>query len=96
MKIIRTENGNELTLSLEGRLDTLTAPQLENENIADSVNTLTLNLAKLEYISSAGLRVVLTLHKKMSAKGGLTVSNVNEAVLDVFYATGFTDILYII
>ncbi len=96
MKIIRTENGNELTLSLEGRLDTLTAPQLENENIADSVNTLTLNLAKLEYISSAGLRVVLTLHKKMSAKGGLTVSNVNEAVLDVFNATGFTDILYII
>lgn len=96
MKIIRTENGNELTLSLEGRLDTLAAPQLENENIADSVNTLTLNLAKLEYISSAGLRVVLTLHKKMSAKGGLTVSNVNEAVLDVFNATGFTDILYII
>lgn len=96
MKIIRTENGNELTLSLEGRLDTLTAPQLENEDIADSVNTLTLNLAKLEYISSAGLRVVLTLHKKMSAKGGLTVSNVNEAVLDVFNATGFTDILYII
>lgn len=96
MKIIRTENGNELTLSLEGRLDTLTAPQLENENIADSVNTLTLNLAKLEYISSAGLRVVLTLHKKMSAKGGLTVSNVNEAVLDVFNATGFTDILNIV
>lgn len=96
MKIIRTENGNELTLSLEGRLDTLTAPQLENENIADSVNTLTLNLAKLKYISSAGLRVVLTLHKKMSAKGGLTVSNVNEAVLDVFNATGFTDILNIV
>ncbi|WP_405355057.1 STAS domain-containing protein [Ruminococcus sp.] len=96
MKIIRTENGDELTLSLEGRLDTLTAPQLENENIADSVNTLTLNLAKLEYISSAGLRVVLTLHKKMSAKGGLTVSNVNEAVLDVFNATGFTDILNIV
>lgn len=96
MKIIRTENGNELTLSLEGRLDTLTAPQLENENIADSVNTLTLNLAKLEYISSAGLRVVLTLHKKMSAKGGLTVSNVNETVLDVFNATGFTDILNIV
>lgn len=96
MKIIRTENDDELTLSLEGRLDTLTAPQLENENIADSVNTLTLNLAKLEYISSAGLRVVLTLHKKMSAKGGLTVSNVNEAVLDVFNATGFTDILNIV
>lgn len=96
MKIIRTENDDELTLSLEGRLDTLTAPQLENENIADSVNTLTLNLAKLEYISSAGLRVVLTLHKKMSAKGELTVSNVNEAVLDVFNATGFTDILNIV
>ncbi len=96
MNINRTENNNELILSLEGRLDTLTAPQLEKAVDDNTIDKLTLDFSKLEYISSAGLRVVLALHKRLSAKGGLTVTNVNETVSDVFNATGFTDILNII
>lgn len=96
MNINRTENNNELILSLEGRLDTLTAPQLEKAVDDNTIDKLTLDFSKLEYISSAGLRVVLALHKRLSAKGGLTVANVNETVSDVFNATCFTDILNII
>lgn len=96
MNINRTENNNELILSLEGRLDTLTALQLEKAVDDNTIDKLTLDFSKLEYISSAGLRVVLALHKRLSANGGLTVANVNETVSDVFNATGFTNILNII
>ncbi len=95
MKIEKTLNGNELTIALEGRLDTVTAPELEKElkESLPGVNTLTLDFAKLDYISSAGLRVLLSAHKTMSKSGGMRVVNVNEMVMEVFEVTGFSDIL---
>ena len=97
MTITKTQNGNELTLALEGRLDTMTAPELEAElgKSLEGVESLTLDLAKLDYISSAGLRVLLSAHKIMSAKGGMKVTHVNEIVREVFDVTGFADILTI-
>ena len=86
MTITKTQNGTEMTLFLEGRLDTVTAPELEAEikAIPDDVAALTLDLEKLDYISSAGLRVLLVAHKAMSAKGGLKVKNISEIVGEVF------------
>ena len=97
MTITKTQNGTDLTLALEGRLDTMTAPDLEAElkKSMDGVETLTLDFSKLDYISSAGLRVLLSAHKLMSAKGGMKVTNVNEIVQEVFEVTGFADILTI-
>ena len=97
MTINKTLNGNELTVALEGRLDTTTAPDLEKDLKAslDGVNTLILDFSKLDYISSAGLRVLLSAHKTMNAKGGMKVTNVNEIVNEVFEVTGFSDILNI-
>lgn len=97
MTINKQQNGSALTLALEGRLDTVTSPELEKELKAslDGVDTLTLDFEKLEYISSAGLRVLLSAHKIMSAKGGMKVINVNEIVREVFDVTGFADILTI-
>jgi len=97
MTINKTQNGKDLTLALEGRLDTMTAPSLETELNEDlkEAETLTLDFSKLEYISSAGLRVLLSAHKVMSAKGGMKVTNVNEIVREVFEVTGFADILTI-
>ena len=97
MKINKTMNGTELVIALEGRLDTTTAPELEAE-LKDSMagaNALTLDFGKLDYISSAGLRVLLSAHKAMSGKGGMKVTNVNEIVGEVFDVTGFADILTI-
>jgi anti-sigma B factor antagonist len=97
MKINKTQNGSELLIALEGRLDTTTAPELEKE-LKDSiggVEDLTIDFEKLDYISSAGLRVLLSAHKAMSAKGGMKVTNVNEIVQEVFEVTGFADILNI-
>ena len=97
MTIEKNLNGKALEISLEGRLDTMTAPDLEAElsqSIPDA-ETLTLDFSKLEYISSAGLRVLLSAHKAMSAKGGMKVTNVNEVVREVFEVTGFSDILTI-
>lgn len=95
MTINKSLNGDALTLALEGRLDTTTAPDLEKalKESLDGVNALTLDLAKLDYISSAGLRVLLSAHKTMSARGGMKVANVNEMVMEVFEVTGFSDIL---
>ena len=75
----------------------MTAPELEKELNAslDAADTLTLDFADLAYISSAGLRVLLSAHKAMSSKGGMTVTNVNEIVREVFDVTGFVDILNI-
>ncbi len=97
MTISKNLTGSALTVALEGRLDTKTAPELDKELNADyaGITELTLDLEKLEYISSAGLRVLLAAQKAMSAKGGMKVRNANELVQEVFEVTGFTDILTI-
>ena len=97
MTITKEQKGNSLTIALEGRLDTTTAPELEKElKSLDGVAELKLDFAKLEYISSAGLRVLLAAHKTMSKQGGMKVTNVNEIVQEVFEVTGFSDILTIV
>ena len=97
MNITKKTNGTNLEIALEGRLDTMTAPELEAELKAslNDADTLTIDCGKLEYISSAGLRVLLSAHKTMSAKGGMKVTNVNEIVREVLDVTGFSDILTI-
>ena len=97
MTIQKTLIGNELTLALEGRLDTMTAPELERElnSSLDGAESLILDFSKLDYISSAGLRVLLSAHKAMAGKGGMKVIHVNEIVSEVFEVTGFSDILTI-
>ena len=97
MNIIERKNEDSLELALEGRLDTTTAPELDAalRGATDGIQALTLDLAKLDYISSAGLRVLLSAHKAMRAKGGLKVRNANEIVREVFDVTGFSDILTI-
>lgn len=95
MTIEKNINGTELAIALEGRLDTMTAPDLEAElnQSMDKAESLTLDFSKLDYISSAGLRVLLSAHKVMSVKGGMKVINVNDIVQEVFEVTGFADIL---
>ncbi|MBR6705906.1 MAG: STAS domain-containing protein [Clostridia bacterium] len=95
MKITKHSEGTALEIALEGRLDTNTAPELEKElkESLGGVTDLTLDFAKLEYISSAGLRVLLSAHKTM--QGRMTVKNVNDIVSEVFDVTGFVDILNI-
>ena len=97
MTITKAQNGSALVLSVEGRLDTVTAPDLEKEIVAveADVNELTVDFSKLDYISSAGLRVLLSAHKAFVKKGGMVVKNVNETLLDIFEVTGFKDILNI-
>ncbi len=97
MNIIKKQNGPALEIALEGRLDTVTSPTLEAElktALADA-ESLTFDFAGLDYISSAGLRVLLSVHKTMSGKGGMKIKNVNEIVGEVFEVTGFADILTI-
>ena len=95
MTIEKKMNGTALEIALEGRLDTMTAPELEAElnQSLGSADSLVMDFSKLDYISSAGLRVLLSAHKAMSAKGGMKVTNVNEIVQEVFEVTGFADIL---
>ena len=97
MTIKKELNGKELSVALEGRLDTITAPELETELKAslDGVSKLTLDFSKLEYISSAGLRVLLSTQKRMNAQGSMTVTNVNATIMEIFEVTGFNDILTI-
>lgn len=97
MTITKKENGKALEIALEGRLDTMTAPELEAElhTSLENADSLVLDFTKLNYISSAGLRVLLSAHKIMSGKGGMKVTNVNEIVREVFDVTGFSDILTI-
>ncbi len=98
MKIEQNKNGNELTIALQGRLDTATAPELEEviRSSLDGVTELVLDLKELDYISSAGLRVLLAAQKTMNKQGAMKVQNVNETVNEIFEVTGFTDILTII
>lgn len=97
MKITKNLNGTSLNIALEGRLDTTTAPELEQalKESMDAATELTLDFGKLDYISSAGLRVLLSAHKAMSKKSGMKVVNANEMVKEVFDVTGFADILNI-
>lgn len=97
MKINKIEERTELTISLEGRLDTVTSPLLEAELKASLENKekLTIDFSGVEYISSAGLRVLLSAQKTMNRQGSMTIKNVNEAVMEVFEITGFCDVLNI-
>jgi anti-sigma B factor antagonist len=97
MTINKTMDGKTLNVALEGRLDTVTAPELEASLREDleKADSLVLDFGKLEYISSAGLRVLLSAHKSMAGKGGMKVTHVNEIVNEVFEVTGFSDILTI-
>ena len=95
IEIIR--NAEETVIKIAGRLDTTTAPALDktiNEDVADAKN-LVLDIKELEYISSAGLRVLLAAQKKMQKIGSMKVTNVREEVMEVFEMTGFADILVI-
>ena len=97
MTITKNQNGASLTIALEGRLDTMTAPELEKElkDSMEGIDSLELDFSKLDYISSAGLRVLLSAHKSMAGKGGMKITHVNEIVREVFDVTGFMDILTI-
>ena len=95
MTIEKNLNGTELTITVAGRLDTTTAPQLEAElkqSIA-GVEKLVLDFAALEYLSSAGLRVLLTAQKVMNKQGEMVIRNVNETISEICEVTGFIDIL---
>lgn len=97
MEIIKTQDGANLTIAVEGRLDTTTAPQLEEvvKNDLAEITALKFDLAKLEYISSAGLRVVLAAQKIMNKQGTMVINNANDEIMEVFEITGFADILTI-
>ena len=97
MTIEKNLNGAELTVAITGRLDTTTAPQLEAE-LKQSINgieKLVLDFANLEYLSSAGLRVLLAAQKVMNKQGEMIIKNVNETINEIFEVTGFIDILTI-
>lgn len=98
MTINKNLNGTKLEMVLEGRLDTTTAPMLEAElkKSVDGITELTFDFAKLEYISSAGLRVLLAAQKVMNKQGSMVIKNVNEVIAEVFEVTGFSDILTVI
>ena len=97
LNITKNNEGSALNVALEGRLDTTTAPQLEGDLMGalGGVTKLTLDFEKLEYISSAGLRVLLSAQKVMNKQGEMTIKNVNDVIMEIFEVTGFTDILTI-
>ena len=97
MNILKTQEGSSLTVALEGRLDTVTAPQLEGElrTAVNGISELILDLAALDYISSAGLRVLLSAQKVMNRQGSMTIRNVKPEIMEIFEVTGFVDILNI-
>ena len=97
MTISKTLEGNNLTLALEGRLDTTTSPDLEETLGAslDGVTALVFDFTKLDYLSSAGLRVLLSAQKRMNRQGSMKLVHVNDAVKEVFEITGFADFLTI-
>lgn len=97
MKIEKKQEGTTLTVQLDGRLDTTTAPELEVvlKELGD-IKELILDFENLEYISSAGLRVVLGAQKTMNKQGSMKVANVNDTIMEIFEVTGFADILTVI
>ncbi len=97
MTINKTQEDSKLTVVIEGRLDTTTAPQLESElrSAISGITELIFDFTGLEYISSAGLRVLLSAQKVMNRQGKMIIRNVNQTVMDVFDVTGFTDLLTI-
>ena len=97
MNITKNAEGSKLLLALDGRLDTTTAPELEAEigALINDVDELTLDFGSLEYISSAGLRVLLSTQKAMNKKGCMKLVNVNADIMDIFEITGFDSILTI-
>ena len=97
MTINKITDGNKLTIALEGRLDTTTAPQLDEElkTAMQGISSLEFDFSKLEYISSAGLRVLLSAQKTMNKQGSMVIRNVNEEINEIFEVTGFVDILTI-
>ena len=97
MTIEKIENGTQLTVILNGRLDTTTAPMMEGElkHSINGIETLIFDFSNLEYLSSAGLRVLLTAQKVMNRQGEMIVKNVNETISEIFEVTGFSDILTI-
>ena len=97
LNIVRKMEGDKAGFALEGRLDSVTSPELEAELRAslDGVRDLTLDCEKLEYISSAGLRVLLSAQKVMNVQGKMTVRHVSQAIMEIFEVTGFSNILTI-
>ena len=97
MTIEKKINGEAVTLIVSGRLDTQTAPELENEldAVFSGVKELTFDMSNLEYVSSAGLRVILKAQKAMNMQGSMKLTGVNDSIMEVFDITGFLDILTI-
>ena len=97
MTIEKKINGEAVTLIVSGRLDTQTAPELENEldAVLSGVKELIFDMTNLEYVSSAGLRVILKAQKAMNAQGSMKLTGVNDSIMEVFDITGFLDILTI-
>ncbi len=98
MTIKETREGNKLCVALEGRLETTTAPDFEEliKTKLDGITELILDFSKVEYVSSAGLRVILSAQKKMNVQGSMKVTGVNEIIGEIFDVTGFSDILTIV
>ncbi len=98
LNITKEMNDSKLSVALEGRLDTVTAPKLEEEVNAnlEGITELVFDFAKLEYISSAGLRVFLAAQKIMNKQGSLTICNTSDEVKEIFDVTGFSDIFNIV
>jgi anti-sigma B factor antagonist len=97
LNIIQTKDEKKLVIRLEGRLDTVTAPELEEtlKECLNDVDDLVYDMEKLEYISSAGLRLLLTSQKTMNRQGAMSLINVNDEVMEILEITGFSDILSI-
>ena len=97
MTIEKKVNGESVTLIVSGRLDTQTAPELEAEldSVLAGLKELTFDMTNLEYVSSAGLRVILKAQKAMNAQGSMKLTGVNDSIMEVFDITGFLDILTI-
>ena len=97
MTITKKQNGTELLVEVEGSINTVTAPELDKEvsGSLDGIKTLIFDFAKVDYISSAGLRVLLVIYKVMSKQGNMIIRHVNSEVMDVFTMTGFSDFLVI-
>jgi anti-sigma B factor antagonist len=98
MNIEKIQDRDKLAIRLDGRLDTVTAPQLE-ESLSDCIDNskeVVFDLSKLEYISSAGLRILLSAQKKMNDHGTMLVKNTQDSVMEIFEVTGFVDILNIV